>query len=89
VSDQARRRHCGCQPPGIINSTLKEQIMKPQFQSHARSQSAMREITSEECDGVGGGFLPLIIGAAILLGACTGANSNKAYKQSTLPTQPK
>lgn len=63
--------------------------MKAQFQSHVRSHGRIREITPEECSGVGGGFLPLIIGAAILLGACTGANSNKAYKQSTLPTQPK
>jgi hypothetical protein len=56
--------------------------------AQVRSHGAMRAITPEECGSVGGGFLPLIIGAVILLGACSGANSNKVTKQSTLPTPP-
>ena len=63
--------------------------MQAKFRSNPASPHAVRAITLDECEGVGGGFLPLIIGAAILLGACGGANSNKVTKQSTLPTQPK
>ena len=57
--------------------------MNAKFQPQA---AAVRDLTPDECNAVGGGFFPLIIGAAILLGACSGANSNKVNKQSTLPT---
>jgi len=63
--------------------------MQVKFRSNCTSPRAIRAITPEESQGVSGGFLPLIIGAAVLLGACSGANSNKVNKQSTLPTQPK
>lgn len=63
--------------------------MQAKSRSSSVSPRAVRSITPEECGSVGGGFLPLIIGAAVLLGACSGANSNKVNKQSTLPTQPK
>lgn len=60
--------------------------MKAQFKPDVQSHGAIREITPDECNGVSGGFLPLLVAAAAAVAAgCSGANSNKVNKQSTFP----